>query len=103
MPVPHKKGGFGAAAGKPQPLAVGKAGVLQRPPHDQHPGASHAWRYYGARTFRDPLPVTNILQSQNPPSTRLLLTDGYFWDYKKGGERFFFLTPALPAVNYPAR
>ncbi len=46
---------------------------------------------------------TNITQRQNQPSPRLLLTDGYFWGYKKGGERFFFLTPALPAVNYPAR
>ena len=46
---------------------------------------------------------TNITQSQNQPSPRLLLADVYFWGYKKGGERFFFLTPALPAVNYPAR
>lgn len=46
---------------------------------------------------------TDITQSQNQPSPRLLLADVYFWGYKKGGERFFFLTPALPAVNYPAR
>lgn len=45
---------------------------------------------------------TDITQRQKQPSPRLLPTDGYFWGYKKGGERFFFLIPALPAVNYPA-